>query len=88
MDITRNWRLKISRSRLIASRNPETGGILLPHQSVYAGKNDTEIYDFGNPDDGLNPEGVITNNPKNDGGWGRAAEATVLVYGRNKEAAR
>ncbi len=33
MDITRNWRLKISRSHLLAARNPETGAVLLPHQS-------------------------------------------------------
>ncbi len=44
MDITRNWRLKISRSHLLAARNPETGAILLPHQSAQRAQD--EVYTF------------------------------------------
>jgi hypothetical protein len=44
MDITRNWRLKISRSHLLAARNPETGAILLPHQT--AQQTQDEVYTF------------------------------------------
>ena len=30
MDITRNWRLKTSRSQLLATRCPTTGAVILP----------------------------------------------------------
>ncbi len=46
MDITRNWRLKMSRSQLLATRCPETGAVLLPQR---AGANPTgafRIYRF------------------------------------------
>ncbi len=33
MDITRNWRLKMSRSQLLATRDPETGAVMLPQQT-------------------------------------------------------
>ncbi len=33
MDITRNWRLKTSRSHLLATRCPTTGAVILPQQS-------------------------------------------------------
>jgi hypothetical protein len=33
MDITRNWRLKTSRSKLLATRCPESGAVLLPQQT-------------------------------------------------------
>lgn len=32
MDITRNWRLKTSRSQLLATRCPVTGEVMLPGQ--------------------------------------------------------
>ncbi len=34
MDITRNWRLKTSRSQLLASRCPVTGEVVLPQHAV------------------------------------------------------
>ena len=47
MDITRNWRLKISRSHLLAARNPETGAILLPQQTGSAAQRaQDEVYTF------------------------------------------
>lgn len=33
MDITRNWRLKMNRSQLIATYCPETGAVILPQQN-------------------------------------------------------
>jgi hypothetical protein len=33
MDITRNWRLKMSRSQLLATRCPISGAVILPQQS-------------------------------------------------------
>ncbi len=33
MDITRNWRLKTSRSQLMATRDPQTGAVILPGQT-------------------------------------------------------
>jgi len=36
MDITRNWRLKSSRSHLLATRCPTTGAVILPQQSTAA----------------------------------------------------
>lgn len=34
MDITRNWRLKSTRSQLLATRCPVTGDVRLPQQTV------------------------------------------------------
>lgn len=34
MDITRNWRLKTTRSQLLAARDPQTGAVILPQQTV------------------------------------------------------
>jgi len=34
MDITRNWRLKTSRSQLLASRCPVTGEVVLPQHAA------------------------------------------------------
>ncbi|MCZ7540115.1 MAG: hypothetical protein M5U29_09410 [Anaerolineae bacterium] len=34
MDITRNWRLKTSRSQLLATRCPQTGTVMLPQQTA------------------------------------------------------
>ncbi|MCL4239007.1 MAG: hypothetical protein KJ047_12240 [Anaerolineae bacterium] len=34
MDITRNWRLKTSRSQLLATRCPQTGAVMLPQQTA------------------------------------------------------
>ena len=45
MDITRNWRLKTSRSQLIATRCPETGAVILPQQNGAAAKN-VDLYTF------------------------------------------
>jgi len=36
MDITRNWRLKASRSQLLATRCPQTGAVMLPQQTSSA----------------------------------------------------
>ncbi len=33
MDITRNWRLKQTRSKLLATRCPATGAVMLPQQT-------------------------------------------------------
>ena len=46
MDITRNWRLKTSRSQLLATRCPATGAILLPQQTGSTTRTDGEIYVF------------------------------------------
>ena len=45
MDITRNWRLKTSRSQLIATRCPATGAVILPQQNGAAAK-DVDLYTF------------------------------------------
>lgn len=34
MDITRNWRLKQTRTQLLATRCPETGAVMLPQQTA------------------------------------------------------
>jgi uncharacterized OB-fold protein len=47
MDITRNWRLKTSRSQLIATRCPETGAVILPQQNGSAAK-EVDLYTFEN----------------------------------------
>jgi uncharacterized OB-fold protein len=44
MDITRNWRLKTSRSQLLATRCPETGAVMLPQQTVARSRNG--VYTF------------------------------------------
>ena len=36
MDITRNWRLKMTRSQLLAARCPTTGVVILPQQTSFA----------------------------------------------------
>lgn len=46
MDITRNWRLKLSRRELLATRHPETGAIMLPQQTQSATKYANDIYVF------------------------------------------
>jgi len=46
MDITRNWRLKTSRSQLLATRCPATGAVLLPQQSGSTTYPSGEIYVF------------------------------------------
>ena len=45
MDITRNWRLKTSRSQLLATRCPETGAVLLPQQTGTT-NGATRVYTF------------------------------------------
>lgn len=45
MDITRTWRLKQSRSQLIATRCPETGAVILPQQNGAVAQ-DVELYTF------------------------------------------
>ncbi len=46
MDITRNWRLKTSRSQLLATRCPETGAVMLPQQTGSALRQNFEPYVF------------------------------------------
>jgi uncharacterized OB-fold protein len=46
MDITRNWRLKISRSQLLATRCPHTGAVMLPQQTPSATRNNLLRYEF------------------------------------------
>ncbi len=46
MDITRNWRLKMSRRELLATRNPETGAIMLPQQTQSAAQSPQDVYVF------------------------------------------
>lgn len=36
MDITRNWRLKMTRGQLFAARCSETGLVILPQQTSFA----------------------------------------------------
>ncbi|MBN1681522.1 MAG: hypothetical protein JW966_14675 [Anaerolineae bacterium] len=47
MDITRNWRLKTSRSQLLAARCPN-GTVILPQQTSFASRaaQDVELYQF------------------------------------------
>ncbi len=46
MDITRNWRLKTSRSQLLATRCPVTGEVLLPGKNSASASDDREVYTF------------------------------------------
>ena len=46
MDITRNWRLKASRSQLLATRCPQTGAVMLPQQSSPATQPEIAPYTF------------------------------------------
>ena len=46
MDITRNWRLKTSRSQLLATRCPETGAVMLPQQTSPAVQRESAPYAF------------------------------------------
>lgn len=46
MDITRNWRLKMSRRELLATRNPETGQVMLPQQTQSAAQPRQDVYVF------------------------------------------
>lgn len=46
MDITRNWRLKLSRRELLATRHPETGAIMLPQQTQSTTRRANDIYVF------------------------------------------
>jgi len=46
MDITRNWRLKMSRRQLLATRNPETGAVMLPQQTESATKQINDVFVF------------------------------------------
>ena len=48
MDITRNWRLKTSRSQLMATRCPATGEVILPQQSGTLTPPSDESYTFEN----------------------------------------
>jgi uncharacterized OB-fold protein len=48
MDITRNWRLKTSRSQLMATRCPATGEVILPQQSGTLTPRHDEPYTFEN----------------------------------------
>ncbi|WP_119067913.1 hypothetical protein [Aggregatilinea lenta] len=36
MDITRNWRLKMTRGQILAARCVETGVVILPQQTSFA----------------------------------------------------
>jgi hypothetical protein len=49
MDITRNWRLKTSRSQLLATRCPVTGAVVLAQQTGIASTQQDEIYVFDTP---------------------------------------
>jgi len=46
MDITRNWRLKTSRSQLIAVRLPDSSGVALPQQSAIRPALTPALYTF------------------------------------------
>lgn len=50
MDITRNWRLKSTRTHLLATRCPDTGAIMLP-QSSAANKQEQPLYTFNQVDE-------------------------------------
>ncbi len=49
MDITRNWRLKTSRSQLLATRDPQTGVVVLAQQTGIASTQQHEVYTFETP---------------------------------------
>lgn len=49
MDITRNWRLKTSRSQLLAARDPETGNIILPQQTIQTAPVKTYAFETEEP---------------------------------------
>ena len=46
MDITRNWRLKSTRSRLLATRDPYTGAVMLPQHTASAVVAAQDVYRF------------------------------------------
>ena len=46
MDITRNWRLKASRSQLLATRCPQTGAVMLPKQTSLVTQQALASYTF------------------------------------------
>lgn len=46
MDITRNWRLKLSRRELLATRHPETGAVMLAQQTPSAIQPQPAVYEF------------------------------------------
>ncbi len=46
MDITRNWRLKLSRRELLATRHKETGAIILAQQTPSAIQPQPAVYQF------------------------------------------
>ncbi|HML22641.1 MAG TPA: hypothetical protein PKD09_13395 [Aggregatilinea sp.] len=47
MDITRNWRLKMTRGQMFAARCPETGTVILPQQTSFASHGQpVELYFF------------------------------------------
>ena len=48
MDITRNWRLKTSRSQMMATRCPQTGAVILPQQPATAPQ-PVQLYTFEMP---------------------------------------
>ena len=58
MDITRNWRLKISRSRMLATRCPETGMVVLPQQTASALRQDVKPYVFSHRQSDLVEDGA------------------------------
>jgi len=47
MDITRNWRLKMTRTHLLAARDPKTGDVILPQQGFAShDAQAVEVYTF------------------------------------------
>lgn len=46
MDITRNWRLKLSRRELLATRNPATGTVMVAQQTPSAIQPQQAVYVF------------------------------------------
>ena len=46
MDITRNWRLKSTRNRLLATRDPYTGAVMLPQHTASAVAAAQDVYRF------------------------------------------
>ncbi len=46
MDITRNWRLKTTRSRLLATRDPLSGAVMLPQHTASAVVAAQDVYRF------------------------------------------
>lgn len=49
MDITRNWRLKTSRSQLLATRCPATGAVVLPQSASFNHVAEVYTFDHGQP---------------------------------------